>query len=74
MVVWHFAPLQGGQERCHLLPYKEGKLWVLLLVSASVHMTQQTLAALQAAMGSPSQQLAAQVKSHTLHRLWSHLQ
>jgi hypothetical protein len=36
---------------------------VLLLVSASVALTQHTLAALQTAMAAPAQQLAAQVRS-----------
>lgn len=55
--------VQGGQERCHLLPFKEGRLWVLLLVSAAVPLTPHTLAALQAAVGPSAQQLAAQVRA-----------
>lgn len=61
--------LQGGQERCHLLPYKEGKLWLLLLVSARLALTQGALATLQAAQAAPAQALAAQVRRRPCSRL-----
>ena len=54
--------LQGGQELCQLLPYKEGKLWVLLLVAAGVALTPHALGALQTAMEASAQPLAAQVR------------